>query len=103
LFKPNLRNILIQISACSCIIELYKKWYSTLSRIFFLKAGFSLYITGRISEAAMGWVGGAQRPVLGVQEPKKTGGGAQRPVLIVKEPKKTGGRARGTKTHKVFL
>jgi hypothetical protein len=53
----------------------------TLSRNFSPKksvlAGFSLYVinlVGRSSEAAMGrLVEGAQRPVLHVNEPKKTG------------------------------
>ncbi len=44
-------------------------------------AGFSLYIREeqlRISEAALGRVGGVQRPILRVNEPKKTGASSAR-------------------------
>jgi hypothetical protein len=34
---------------------------------------YVIKIVGWISEAALGWTGGAQRPVLSVNEPKKTG------------------------------
>ncbi len=46
-------------------------------------SGFSLYIinlAARISEAAMGGAGVAQRPVLFVTEPKKTGVRSSRAV-----------------------
>jgi hypothetical protein len=48
-------------------------------------SGFSLHIinfVGRISEAALGGVGGAQRPDLRINEPKKTVVRSARAVAI---------------------
>ncbi len=55
-------------------------------RYFSLPSTFKLgFFAGRISEAPMVGMGGAQRPVLHVNEPKKTG--------------EVHGRARAAKTH----
>jgi hypothetical protein len=61
-----MRNNQIRSATCSCIIELYEKWYTFADFLFKtgIFPGFSQYIAGRISEAAMGGAGGAQRPVL---------------------------------------
>ncbi len=79
LFNPNMRNVQIRSATCSCIIELYEKWYRTISWVSFPNQDFSpgflhkiINIAGRISEAANEGAGGAQRPVLRGNKPKRT-------------------------------
>ncbi len=90
LFNPNLRTFRFISDTCSCIIELYEKWFPFAD--FFRKlgffSGFSSYIInicGRIGEAAMGW-GDAQRPVLRVTRPKKTGARRARKLTRGQDP-----------------
>jgi hypothetical protein len=60
----------VHSATCSCIIELYEKWYSFAD--FF---PYFVNFSARNNKAAMGGAGRAQRSDLRVKEPKKTGAG----------------------------
>ncbi len=69
-FKPNLSNI--RFTVPSAVALLNYRMCGTFPKQGSL-AGFLHNFAGRISEAAMSGAGCAQRPVLPVNKPKKTG------------------------------